>query len=156
MKKKEFLENIILMIIFAFAVSLMDYYAVMLFTADRTPNALFYQVFLTTMGYWATLVYFLVTRDLKRTLSIFVFFAVGKFLTEHVFFIWVDLLGDPRMFYTWYTHNPLNPDGKWGYNWTISGLGLPGNIPTFALLIVAYYLPGYLVLRWLVKKQYKK
>jgi hypothetical protein len=154
MDKKEFSENIVLMIIFVVAVSLMDYYAVMLFALDRIPDALIYQVFLTTMGYWATLIYFLVTRNLKRTLSVFVFFALGKFLTEHVFYIWVNLLGDPRMFYTWYTHNPLNPDGKWGYNWTI--LGLPGNIPIFALLIVAYYLPGYLVLRWLVKNKYKK
>jgi hypothetical protein len=154
LNKKSILEKTVLLLVYVILVSLMDYYVVMLLALDRMPASLIYQIFLSMTGFWAALIYLLVTKNPRKALSLIPVFAVGKFLTEHVFFIWVDLLGDPRNFYTWYTHNPLNPDGKWGYNWTV--LGMEGNVLTLALSIIAYYVPGYFICRWLVNRYYSR
>jgi len=139
-----------LLAVFICAVSLVDYVTVMFYPFDVGSYSLAYQFLLSISGYLASLTYFLVTRNGVEAISILPIFAVGKFLAEHMFFVWVDLFGDAKGAYPWYTHSPLNPDGLWGYGWTV--LGVRGTIFNFMLIVVAYYLPGYLTARWLMLK----
>jgi hypothetical protein len=125
----------------------------MFFPFDMGAYVLIYQFLLSISGYLASLTHFLVTRRGVEAISLLPVFAVGKFLTEHMFFVWVDLLGDFKKAYPWYTHNPLNPDGQWSYGWEI--LGVKGTILNFALIVVAYYLPGYLMAKWLMLRRAK-
>jgi hypothetical protein len=144
------LRALMLLVVFACSASLIDYIVVMFCPFDMGPYVLIYQFLLSISGYLASLTYLLVTRRPMEAISLLPVFAVGKFLSEHMFFVWVDLFGDVRGIYSWYTHNPLNPDGQWGYGWMI--LGVQGTIVNFVLIIVAYYLPAYLVSRWIVLK----
>jgi len=141
---------LVLLALFICCASLVDYVIVMFYPFDMGPYTLVYQFLLSISGYLASLTYFLATRKTMEAISLLPVFAVGKFLTEHMFFVWVDLFGDFKEDYPWYTHNPLNPDGQWGYGWTV--LGVKGTILNFALIVVAYYLPGYLAGRWLMLK----
>lgn len=149
------LRALMLLALFICSASLVDYAIVMFYPFDMGPYVLVYQFLLSISGYLASLAYFLVTRKSVEAISLLPVFAVGKFLTEHMFFVWVDLFGDFKGDYPWYTHNPLNPDEQWGYGWTV--LGVKGTIFNFALIVVAYYLPGYLIARWLMlKHQYTR
>jgi len=141
---------LMLLVLFICAVSLVDYLVVMFHPFDMGPYILVYQFLLSISGYVASLTYFLVTWKGMEAISLLPIFAVGKFLAEHMFFVWVDLFGDVKGAYPWYTHNALNPDGLWSYGWTV--LGVKGTIPNFMLIVVAYYLPGYLIARWLMLK----
>jgi magnesium-transporting ATPase (P-type) len=135
---------------FTMAVSLLDYAVVMFYPQEVFPYSLVYQFLISILGYLSTAAYYLATRDKRTAVTLIPVFAIGKYLAEHMFFVWLDLIGDLRQVYPWYTHNPLNPNGEWGYNWTV--LGVEGTMFSLALIIAGYYLPGYVIARRLLMR----
>lgn len=135
----------VLLAVFTLLASLMDYIVVMFYPQEVFPYSLIYQFSISILGYFGAAAYYFATRDKETAVSLLLVFAVGKYLAEHMFFVWLDVIGDLRHVYPWYTHNPLNPNGQWGYNWTV--LGVQGTMTTMALVLAAYYIPGYLLAR---------
>lgn len=145
-------EILLALIIFILTISLSDYLVVMYYPQEQPLNSMAYTIIHTALGYPAALIYYFLKRDLKKTTYMLLIFGLGTFIAEHMFFVWVDLLGDLRNVYTWYTHNPLNPNGQFGYGWN-SFLGFPGTIFTYTLIILLYYIPGVLIsYRLLIRK----
>jgi hypothetical protein len=136
---------LIWLVMFVLIVSLVDYAVVMFYPQEIFPYSLIYQFLISIVGYFGAAAYYLHTKDKHTAVSLILVFAVGKYLAEHMFFVWLDILGDLRRFYPWYTHNPLNPNGNWGYSWTV--LGVEGTMLSLVLIVAAYYVPGYLVAR---------
>ncbi|MFH0847994.1 MAG: hypothetical protein V1857_00640 [archaeon] len=135
----------VLLLVFTLAVSLLDYAVVMFYPQEIFPYSLLYQFLISISGYVGAAIYYLAARDKRTAISLLLVFATGKYLAEHMFFVWLDLIGDLRHVYPWYTHNPLNPNGQWGYSWTV--LGVEGTMFSLALILIGYYVPGYLVAR---------
>ena len=142
---------LLLLSAFTFAVSLVDYAVVMFWPQEIFPYDLIYQFLISIPGYFAAATYYLATKNKRMSVDLLLIFAAGKYLAEHMFFVWLDLMGDLRQIYPWYTHNPLNPNGHWGYNWTV--LGVEGTMISLAWIVAAYYVPGYLVARRLFIKK---
>jgi hypothetical protein len=72
--------------------------------------------------------------------------GLGVVFAENFFYIWVSLFGNLNGCYNWYSGNPLNPDGNWGYSWT-NPLGMQGYFER----IISWYSVVALV-QWSVKK----
>lgn len=136
---------VFLLVVFTLVISLIDYAVVMFYPQEIFPYSLLYQFLISVSGYLGAAVYYLATRDKRMAISLLLVFATGKYLAEHMFFVWLDLIGDLRQVYPWYTHNPLNPNGQWGYSWTV--LGVEGTMLSLFLILLGYYVPGYLVAR---------
>ncbi len=141
---------IALLVIFVLIVSLVDYAVVMFYPQEVFPYSLVYQFLISIVGYFGAAAYYLATRNKQTAVSLLLVFAIGKYLAEHMFFVWLDVIGDLRQVYPWYTHNPLNPNGQWGYSWNV--LGVEGTMLSLVLIVAAYYIPGYLVARRLFFK----
>jgi hypothetical protein len=137
-------------VIFVLIASLVDYAVVMFYPQEVFPYSLVYQFLISIVGYFGAAAYYLTTRNKQTALSLLLVFAVGKYLAEHMFFVWLDVIGDLRQVYPWYTHNPLNPNGQWGYSWNV--LGVEGTMLSLVPIVAAYYIPGYLVARRLFFK----
>jgi hypothetical protein len=75
-------------------------------------------------------------------------FALGNYLAENFFFVWVKYLGDPKNYYSWFTGNILNPDGKFGYDGSNRLLNIwPLNMAEYALVNLAFFGGIFLILR---------
>ena len=67
--------------------------------------------------------------------------GLAVFLCENFFYVWVSVIGDLNGAYVWYTGNPLNPDGVFGYGWTNSYdmLGF------FGVVMINYLIVGLII-----------
>jgi hypothetical protein len=101
-----------------------------------------YFVFLQLFGFFAAAVHGLRKRSFKDFVDALPFAGLGTFLAENIYYLWVNLFGNLNGCYNWYTGNPLNPDGHYGYSWTN-----PANMPTYFLQTMALYLGAWLVLK---------
>jgi hypothetical protein len=70
--------------------------------------------------------------------------ALAVFCAENCFYIYVNVFGNLNGCYGWYTGNPLNPDGVWGYGWT-NPMGMVG----YFVHVMRFYILVYLVV-WFV------
>jgi hypothetical protein len=101
-----------------------------------------YFAFLQAFGFFAAAAYGLYKNRVKDGVDAIPFAGIGTFLAENLYYVWVSLFGDLNGCYGWYTGNPLNPDGHFGYSWTN-----PMNMKTYFLGTMALYIFSWLGLR---------
>ena len=115
-------------LVFILGRSLLDY-AVCMWGLDVVgPYWAFYAQFLL----WSGLILFVALRQWKPQYILVSGLAV--FLCENTFYIWVNIFGNLNGCYDWYSGNPLNPDGFFGYSWT-NPLGMMG----FFIYVMFHY-----------------
>jgi len=101
-----------------------------------------YFIFLQLFGFAVAAVYGLYKKSFKDLVDALPFVGLGTFLSENMYYLFVNFIGNLNGCYDWYTGNPLNPDGNYGYSWTN-----PANMPTYFLQTMALYLGAWLAIR---------
>jgi hypothetical protein len=132
---------------FAALRSFIDYVGLMFFPDQVEDHMELFLGLLFSSGFMAAALYGIA----KRSWSSFVFsiplFGLGNYLAENTFFVWLSLLGDRTGMYGWYTGNPLNPDGRFGYGGTcVTAFIGPLDMAGYALLNAACYGVPFLAL----------
>ncbi|MEM5792887.1 MAG: hypothetical protein QXY45_00820 [Candidatus Aenigmatarchaeota archaeon] len=101
-----------------------------------------YFIFLQAFGFLVSGAYGILKKDFREAMNSIPLTGLGTFLAENFYFVWVSLLGDLNRCYGWYTGNPLNPDGNFGYSWTN-----PANMLQYFLQTMGLYLGVWGTLR---------
>lgn len=110
--KKWLVKVLLVVTLFVFARSFIDYAVCMWGLEIIGSHWDYYAQFLLWSGLFVPL--FLWTWKPQYILL----GGIGVFLAENFFYVWVSLLGNLNGCYDWYSGNPLNPDGVFGYGWT--------------------------------------
>jgi hypothetical protein len=117
-----------LLVCFVLLRSFLDYLCVEFFTVPQfTYLLLFLSPFVASAAYGC--------GNFQKGINSIPLFALGNYLAENFFFVWVKYLGDPKNYYPWFTGNILNPDGKFGYDGSNQLLKIwPLNLAEYALV----------------------
>ncbi len=136
---------------FALAKSFVDYIGVHYFLEELTPIMDSYTKFMFAAGLPVAAIYGYIKKDINEGIKSIPIFGLANYLAENFFYLWINLLGDKNGLYGWYTGNPLNPDGNFGYSWTN-----PAGMVGYALNIALLYGSTFLISKFIYEKHERK
>ncbi len=81
-------------------------------------STLLYAVVIQSLGIAVSLVIGIRAKAFGRFVDALPIAGSGTYISENLYFVFLNVFGALNGCYGWYTGNPLNPDDRFGYGWT--------------------------------------